>query len=240
MGPGRGILTRELLQGAKNVIAIEADRDLATDLGERLGNPPNLNVIIGDARDVDLAQVLEGEVNYKLVANLPYYAASPILRRFLEAERKPSCVVVMLQKEVAESMVAEAGQMSLLAVGVQVYGIPSIICYVPPSAFYPSPKVTSAVVRIDVHHQPVIEAENTEEFFSMVRAGFFAPRKQLRNSLGLGLGISAGESGCLLQMADLDPKRRPGTLTLEEWKKLYRAGRERLDLWKSMPTPRST
>lgn len=240
MGPGQGILTRELIRRAKNVIAIEVDRDLATELAERLGAPPNLQVIIGDARDVDLAQVLEADVNYKLVANLPYYASNPILRRFLEAERKPSRVVIMVQKEVAESMVGEAGGMSLLAVGVQVYGVPRIIRYVPPAAFYPRPKVTSAVVRIDVYHQSVIEAENTEEFFVMVRAGFFAPRKHLRNSLGLGLGIPAAESACLIQMADLDPKRRPGTLTLEEWKNLYRAGKERLDLWKSMPTPRST
>ena len=227
VGPGLGALTGQLVRSAKKVIAIEMDSRLAASLFESLDSPPNLSVIHADAREVDLAEVLDGEGDYKMVANLPYYSANPILRRFLEADTcRPSLMVVMLQKEVARSMVAEAGRMSLLAVATQLYGIPRIICDVPPQAFYPPPKVTSSVVRIDVRSRRAIEVDNVEEFFDVVRAGFFAPRKQLRNSLSLGLGISTDQTSYLLEMAGLDPRRRPGDLSLEEWGILYRAGKE--------------
>ena len=139
VGPGLGSLTYPLVQRAKTVIAVEIDPRLASSLGARIANPPNLRVVNADAREVDLTKLLEGEGDYKVVANLPYYAASPILRRFLEAgELKPSLMVIMLQREVAWSMVAHGGRMSLLAVGVQLYGVPCIICDVPPRAFRPS------------------------------------------------------------------------------------------------------
>ena len=205
---------------------MEIDSRLASSLGARLANPPNLRVVNADAREVDLTMLLEEERDYKFVANLPYYAASPILRRFLEAgERKPRLMVVMVQREVALSMVAHGGRMSLLAVGIQLYGIPRIICDVPPGAFRPPPKVASAVVRIDLLPRPAVQVEDVEEFFGIVRAGFFAPRKQLRNSLSLGLGVPTEESGGLLQVAGLDPRRRAENLSLEEWGNLYQAAR---------------
>ncbi len=224
VGPGRGAVTSHLVKRVKCVIAIEIDPHLAASLPEKLGNPSNLKVINADARDVELANVIKENTGYKLVANLPYYAANPILRRFLETDRhRPSLMVVMVQREVARSMVAEDGRMSLLAVGIQLYGIPHIICDVPPEAFYPSPKVTSTVVRIDSRHRMAIEVENTEGFFDVVRAGFFAPRKQIRNSLGMGLGISTEQVSHLLESARLDPKLRPENLSLEEWGRLYQA-----------------
>ena len=224
VGPGLGALAGQLVRRTRRVIAIEVDTRLAASLAESLGNPPNLRVINADAREVDLALALEGEGEYKMVANLPYYAASPILRRFLETDqRKPTLMVVTVQREVARSMVAEGGRMSLLAVGIQLYGIPRIICYVPPEAFCPPPKVTSAVVRIDLRPRPAIEVENVEEFFNIVRAGFFAPRKQLRNSLSLGLGIPADQTSRLLAVAGLDSRRRAENLSLEEWGYLYQA-----------------
>ncbi len=246
VGPGPGALTRELVRRAKRVIAIEVDSHLAASLPESLGRPDNLRVINADARQVDLAWALEGVDDYKVVANLPYYAANPILRRFLEAgQRKPSLMVVMVQREVAESMAAQGGRMSLLAVGVQVYGIPRIVCYVPPRAFYPPPKVTSAVVRIDLRPRPAIQVEDVQEFFDLVSAGFSAPRKQLRNSLSLGLGISPDQSRRLLELAGLDPRHRPENLSLEDWGNLYRSFTQNPDrspveesLWKSKPTPR--
>ena len=226
VGPGRGVLTRGLVRRAKRVIAVEMDPHLAASLPETLDNPPNLRVINADAREVDLTQVLQDEVRYKLVANLPYYAANPIIRRFLESEQhRPFLMMVMVQREVAERMVAEGGRMSLLAVGIQLYGIPRIICEVPPRAFAPPPKVTSAVVRIDPRPHSSVPVEDVAEFFNMVRAGFSAPRKQLRNSLSLGLGVSAQESGRLLEVAGLDPAQRAETLSLEEWWKLYQASR---------------
>ena len=224
VGPGRGAVTSQLVKRVKHVIAIEVDHHLAASLPEKLGNPSNLRVINADARDVELTNVIEENISYKLVANLPYYAANPIIRRFLETDRhRPSLMVVMLQKEVARSMVAENGRMSLLAVGIQLYGIPHIICDVPPEAFYPPPKVTSTVVRIDSRRHMAIEVENTGGFFDVVRAGFFAPRKQIHNSLGLGLHMSPEQVSHLLESAKLDPKLRPENLSLEEWGRLYQA-----------------
>ena len=224
VGPGRGALTGRLARRAGRVIAIEVDGYLAGALAQNLGSPPNLTVVNADAREVDLQRVLEGVDRYKLVANLPYYAANPILRRFLEESRKrPSSMVVMVQAEVAARMLAEGGRMSLLAVGIQVYGVPRIICRVPPQAFRPAPKVTSAVVRIDVRPGPAVDMRDTDRFFQLVRGGFFAPRKQLRNSLSLGLGISQMQAGDLLSQAGIDPMRRAASLGLDEWARLHQA-----------------
>ena len=226
VGPGLGALTRHLVDSAHKVVAVEVDHRLAASLPRRLGNPANLQVINADAREIDLAQVLNGQAEYKLVANLPYYAATPIIRRFLEAGAlRPSLCVVMVQREVAQRMVAQGGRMSILAVAIQVYGISRIICYVPPRAFYPAPKVTSAVVRIDCRPHPAIQAKDLGEFFEMVKAGHSAPRKQLRNSLSLGLGIAAGDALRLLERAGLDPRLRAQNLSVEDWWKLCQAGK---------------
>ena len=228
VGPGRGALTRHLVREAGRVIAIEIDPKLAASLPDGLDNPTNLTVINADAREMDLEQLLEGERTYKLVANLPYYAANPILRRFMEPDRtRPKLAVVMVQREVARRMVAEDGRMSLLAVSIQLYGSPSIVCYVPARAFYPPPKVTSAVVRIDPYTRPAIQAESVGEFFGVVKAGFASPRKQLRNSLSLGLGVSTDQASVLLALAELDPRQRAENLSLEDWWKLYRTCSER-------------
>ena len=227
VGPGLGALTRELVQRAQRVIAIEMDGRLATSLQRSLKTQSNLTVINADARQVDISQVLGGEDSYKLVANLPYYAANPILRRFLELEQpRASIMVVMVQDEVARSMVAEDGRMSLLAVGIQLYGIPRIVCTVPPAAFKPPPKINSAVVRIDIRPQIAIDVENVTELFDIVRAGFSAPRKQLRNSLRLGLSVPTDQATSLLEAAGLNPSLRAENLSLEDWGSLYRASKE--------------
>ena len=191
VGPGRGVLTRELVKAAGRVVAVELDPELAASLPRRLGNPPNLTVFHADARTVDLGHL----GSYKVVANLPYYAANPLVRRFLEAKHKPLYMVVMVQREVAESMAALPGRMSLLSVGVQFYGSPQIICIVPPTSFRPPPKVDSAVLRIDVLPNPRQEVDDVPRFFELVQAGFAAPRKQMRNSLVLGMKWSARSGG---------------------------------------------
>ena len=227
IGPGRGALTRQLVDKAREVVGVEMDPGLAASLPEALGYPGNLRVVQADAREVDPAALIPPDKSYKLLGNLPYYAANPILRHFLEdVVHKPSLIVVMVQKEVAESMVGAGGRMSLLAVGIHLYAVPRIICDVPPSAFRPSPKVTSAVVRLDPHPVQAVEPRQAPDFFRVVRAGFSAPRKQLRNSLGMGLGIPAAESQRLLESASLDPTRRPGSLVVEEWKALWAAVRD--------------
>ena len=225
VGPGRGILTRALAARAKRVVAVEMDEELADRLTFEFQAIDSVTVVTGDARELDVNALVLPETSYKVVANLPYYAASPIVRRFLEASHKPSLMVFMVQREVARSMAASPGDMSLLSVAVQLYGRPRIVSYVPPRAFRPAPKVTSAIVRIDVFTKPAVAFERPEDFFDVVRAGFSAPRKQLRNSLTHGLAISSEAVEARLRQADIDPRRRAETLSLEEWGLLYRAHR---------------
>ena len=221
IGPGRGALTRRLLSVADRVVAVEMDADLAQSLSARLGEPANLSVINADARTVDLDEVA-GNSPYKVVANLPYYAANPIIRRFLEADHRPTEMVVMVQREVAESMTAAPGRMSLLSVAVQFYASASMVCSVPPSAFRPAPKVTSAVVRLELLPQPPLDESEAGAFFNLVRAGFSAPRKQLHNSLAQGLGKASTSTCRMLEDAGIDGSRRAGTLSLDEWLEVYR------------------
>lgn len=226
IGPGRGFLTRSLVQQAGKVVAVELDEKLAQRLSNSYSNQPNLEVVTNDARNVDV-DALVNRSTYKVVANLPYYAAIPILRRFLEADHRPSLMVVMLQREVANVVVAARGKMGMLSVAVQVYGKPRMVCTVPPRAFKPSPKVRSAVIRIDVYPSPAVELGSHLEFFRLVRAGFSAPRKQLRNSLSMGMDLSPSEADFILLASDIDSKRRAQTVTLGEWARLYQTLLER-------------
>ena len=202
------------------VVAVELDQTLAQRLSYAYLDCPNIQVVAADARELDIG-ALVGCAGYKVVANLPYYAANPILRHFLEAERKPGVMVIMLQREVAEVVAAEPGRMGLLSVAVQVYGKPHIVCSVPPRAFRPPPAVTSAVVRIDMYAESMVPGSG-EGFFQLVRAGFSAPRKQIRNSLSMGLQVSSDEAGAMLLAAGIEPTRRAQTLTIAEWWSLYR------------------
>ena len=223
IGPGRGVLTRRLVDRVKRVVAIELDGELAAALPPRLGFPANLTCVAADARDVDLAGLIAPETSYKVVANLPYYAANPIVRRLLESQPKPDVLVVMVQQEVAKNMVAQPGAMGLLSVATQFYAKAKMVGSVPPRSFRPPPKVTSAVVRLEVLPEPAAEVESEEAFFRVVRAGFAAPRKQLRNSLSQGLGIEPTAGGRILELAGIDATRRPQTLEIPEWAAIYRA-----------------
>lgn len=222
IGPGAGALTGRLLEKAGRVIAVEVDTHLVETLPARLGNPESLTVMEADARYVDLASLVPSGQNYKVAANLPYYAANPIVRRFLEAAHKPTLMVLTLQQEVAAAMTAAPGKMSMLSVAVQYYAQAAIVCSVPASAFRPPPKVTSAVVKLILRPTPEVEVFDTDGFFDLVRAGFSAPRKQLRNSLGHGLALSGSAIDGLLGQAEVDVKRRAETLALSEWAGIYR------------------
>ena len=223
VGPGLGILTIELARRAGKVIAVELDTKLASLLKRRLASLANVNVINADILKVDPSQLLGGKSSYKAVANLPYYITSPILHYFVEASPKPSLMVVMVQKEVGEAIVASPGEMSLLAISLQFYSKPKIVCYVPAQSFYPQPKVDSAVVRFDLLPEPAIKVADVDSFFEVVRCGFSSPRKQLRNSLAHSLGIAPAEVASLLTEVGIDPRRRAETLSLEEWGNLYEA-----------------
>ena len=223
IGPGAGAMTGPLLEQAARVVAVEVDGYLANTLAARLGNPAGLTVVEADARYVDLDQLVSDGQKYKVAANLPYYAANPIVRRFLEADNKPSLMVLTLQEEVAEAMTAEPGKMNMLSVAVQFYAEATLVCTVPASAFRPPPKVTSAVVKLVLRSAPAVDVDEADGFFRLVRAGFSAPRKQLRNSLGHGLALNGAAAGGLLAQAEVDGQRRAGTLALAEWAALYRA-----------------
>lgn len=224
IGPGRGALTRRLTGKVARLILVEVDSGLAAGLRERYAGDGSIEVIEADARLFEAAQapgLRDGP--YKMVGNLPYYAATPIIRRFLESGHPPGLMVVMVQREVARQMTAAPGHMGLLSVAVQLYARTKKVCDVPPRAFAPPPKVHSTVVRLDVLDSPALELDSTEGFFTVVRAGFSAPRKQLRNSLANGLRMSGGGAGALLADAGLDGTRRPATLSLAEWGTLCRA-----------------
>ncbi|MCL4831559.1 MAG: ribosomal RNA small subunit methyltransferase A [Caldilineaceae bacterium] len=247
VGPGLGVLTRHLAAQAGRVVAVELDDRLIPILQELFADQPNVSFVHADILKVDPAALLADDrvtgwqgdrvivspqspipnlqspapspqsPPYKVVANLPYYITSAVLRHLLEAAQPPTLAVVMVQREVAQRIVAGPGEMSLLSVGVQFYAEAKIVQKVPAGAFHPRPKVESAVLRLDVRPQPIVTGVDPEWYFSVVRAGFGQKRKQLRNSVvaGLGMAKDAVEAGLL--SAGIDPQRRAETLSLQEW-----------------------
>ena len=223
IGPGRGALTARLARQAAQVVAVEMDPRLAEGLPLRTGHPSNLQVVCDDARSCDYRLLAPPGSPWKVIANLPYYAANPIVRRLLEGEPRPELVVVMVQQEVGQSMAASPGKMDLLSLAVQFYGEASLVCTVPPTAFRPAPKVRSAVVRIKVKPAPLLPSAEAPQFFRLARAAFSAPRKQLHNALSRGLNVPPSAALRILEGACISPMRRPGALALEEWVALYRS-----------------
>jgi 16S rRNA (adenine1518-N6/adenine1519-N6)-dimethyltransferase len=228
VGPGLGVLTTELAAKACQVVAVELDDRLAAVLRQRLASVENVTIVNGDILKLEPSALVGDDIKeYKAVANLPYYITSAVIRHFLEAPLKPRLMVLMVQKEVAEAIVAEPGRMSLLSASVQFYGRPEIVGYVPAGCFYPQPEVDSAILKIDVYPQPAVAVDDNDGFFQLVRAGFTASRKQIVNSLALGLGLPKAEVMLLLETAGIMCQRRAETLALEEWQRLWQVLRER-------------
>jgi len=228
IGPGLGILTGELVRSAGKVIAVEVDSKLSSALAERFSDAPQLTIVNADILKLNPEELITEHASdqghhqsYKVVANLPYNIAAPVLRHFLEASLKPSRIVVMVQKEVGQTMVAAPGRLSIFGLSIQLYGKPKIVDYVPARSFYPKPKVNSAIVRIDVYRETAVKVEDISGFFTVVRAGFSAPRKQLRNSLAQGMQMQAADVAEHLKRLEIAPERRPQTLSLEEWRRIY-------------------
>ena len=226
IGPGLGVLTRELAGRVGRVVAVELDDGLAAALKKEMAPYGNVTVINESILKLEPASLVGGHSGYKVVANLPYYITAAALRHLLEASQPPALIVVMVQKEVAEAIAAALGKLSLLAVSIQFYGRPQIVGYVPASAFYPAPKVDSAILKIVLNQRPVVSVPDREGFFNLVRAGFSAPRKQLAGSLANGLGVPKEQAAALLAEATIDARRRAETLSLEEWAGLWRVYRE--------------
>lgn len=229
VGAGLGTLTAELATRAERVFAVETDPHLIRVLQQELATFENVSIVHGDILKLDLAQVLgvvpapvmplwgERLSHYHVVANLPYYITSAVMRHVLEATIRPARMVVTVQREVAARMVARPGKMSLLAVSVQFYGAPRVCLRLKRGVFFPAPDVESAVVCIDTYADPPIPVTDVDGFFRVVRAGFAQRRKQLRNTLAAVLRIPAADVATALRAVDVDPARRAETLSLAEW-----------------------
>jgi len=248
VGPGPGVLTELIAAQAGRVIAVELDDRLIPFLRDRFAAQPHVTIIHADILKLDVAALMSESVServgesvnqrvgggrtthyalratqYKVIANLPYYITSAAIRHLLEAAPPPELLVLTVQREVAERMVASPPEMSLLALGVQFYCTPRIVGRIPAGAFYPRPKVDSAVVRLDRRDDSPAGDVTADAFFRTARAGFSQPRKQLRNSLAAGLGVAASQAEQWLAAANIVQQRRAETLTLAEWGALARA-----------------
>lgn len=228
VGPGLGVLTDELARRLDpergRLVAVELDDNLLPILQARFAAMPHVSFVHADVLAVP-PQELSGGRPYKLVANLPYYITSAILRHFLEANDKPQSLTVMVQREVAERIAAQPPDMSLLAVSVQFYGKPHVMFRVPPGAFNPPPKVESAVIRVEVYPEgeSPFDVRSEERFFRIAHAGFGQRRKQLANTLSTGLNLPKEQVIRALTGAEVEPSRRAETLTMQEWARLERA-----------------
>lgn len=219
IGSGLGSLTRYLAITAKEVVTVELDESLLPILSNVIKGFNNVTVIHGDILQIPIADLVKAD-SYRVVANIPYYITSAIIRHLLESRPKPNSIVLTIQKEVAHRICAKPGEMSLLALSVQVFGQPEIVAEISSSAFFPEPNVDSSVIRLDTFSEPVIPAINLDSFFRLAKAGFSQKRKTLRNSLSAGLSISGDNAEELLKKAGIDPKRRAETLSIPEWASL--------------------
>lgn len=219
IGPGLGDLTRALLKQAGRVIAVEVDPKLAAKLRDELPDG-NLEVITGDILEFDLTRLPNV---YKIVANIPYYLTSNLVRILAESTNPPTLAVLLVQREVAERMGARPGDMSLLSVSAQFFFEPTLGPVIPADLFEPQPKVDSRVIILKYRQKPLFKETDTKLFFRLVRAGFAGRRKKLRGSLAAGLGIEKAKADQLLKSAQLDADLRAQNLSLQDWHKLYKA-----------------
>ena len=241
VGPGLGSLTRYLGSAARQVIAVELDEKLLPALHETLASFENVEIVVGDILELDPAELLSSYAlhaasnkpqasahaplptsHYKVVANIPYYITSALIRHLLEAEIKPQRIVLTVQREVAQRICETPPKMSLLALSVQVYGEPKIVAKIPAGAFYPAPSVDSSVVSIELYPEPLIPTSLLEHFFQLAKAGFSQKRKTLRNSISAGMCWDKPQAEAILEAAGINPQRRAETLSLAEWDNLTR------------------
>lgn len=224
IGAGTGLLSRHLAERAARLIAVEIDPRLAVELRETFAGAESVSVVEADALNEPVERLLSaggGGMPYVVVGNLPYFIATAIVRKFLYSRTPPRRIVCTLQEEVAESMASRPGRMTYLAVETQLVADAKLLFRVPPRAFRPPPKVRSAVIRLEVLSPPEVEVDDRERFLSFVQAGFAAPRKQLRNSLSVGLGAPAAEMEKMLRSVGIEPQARPADLNIMQWRDLY-------------------
>lgn len=222
IGPGEGVLTEQLAKYAKKVIAIELDNNLVPLLEKKFADKKNIEIIHEDILKINLPKLLEENksAQYKVIANIPYYITSPIIRLFLEQTIQPKELLLLIQKEVAERIVATKGKMSILAVSVQYYGLAEIMFEVNKNSFSPVPKVDSAVIKIIPQNK--FDKDTDKKFFRVVKAGFSAKRKTLLNNLASSLQLDKKVVEEKLKTVPLSGTARAQELSIEEWKILSR------------------
>ena len=222
IGAGLGSLTYLLAQQSRQVVAVELDHRLIAPLREALAGFTNVTICEGDMLKLSPDTLIDAE-RYVVVANIPYYITSALIRHLLEADHKPTRMVLTVQQEVAERILARDGKMSLLALSVQVYGKPELKARIPAGCFYPPPEVDSAVLSIELYEEPIVPSGSLDLFFKLAHAGFAQKRKTLRNTLATGMNESPAWAEKLLTAAGIDPQRRAETLSMQEWKQLVEA-----------------
>lgn len=217
VGPGAGTLTEILARKSKNVVAVEYDQDLALPLAARYAGS-NVRVVPDDILQFDLSTLTE---DYKVVANIPYYLTSNLIRVLLESTNPPSSMTLLVQKEVAERIASKPGKMSILSISAQFYADVELGELVLANMFTPPPKVDSQVIKLVYRKKPLFDDVDTKQFFRLVKAGFSEKRKKLRSSLSGGLQIGKPETEKLLEMAGISPDLRAQELTLDDWYSIY-------------------
>ncbi len=218
VGPGLGTLTELLVERADRVVAVEFDRKLAAELPKRVPES-NLEVVSQDILSYDLTSL---PVGYKLVANIPYYLTSNLIRTLSESSNPPLAAAILIQKEVAQRVAAQPGDMSLLSVTAQYYWEASLGMVMPARLFTPPPKVDSQILILNRREESLFPDVDQKQFFRLVKAGFSNRRKTLNNSLSGGLQLDKPAVHELLTKAEIKPTARPQELSLDEWRRLYK------------------
>jgi 16S rRNA (adenine1518-N6/adenine1519-N6)-dimethyltransferase len=226
IGPGLGIMTEELLACAGRVTVVELDTDLASHLRRVFGDRDNFQVVEADALKIEIGDLVPSDQPYSLVANLPYSVASAITRHALEDAHPPSRLTIMVQKEVADRMVASPPDMSILGVATQYYATVRIAFVVPPDVFIPRPQVESAIVDLVPRSERLLPASQNAAFFRLVNAGFRQKRKQVANSISHELGLPKDQVRQMLIDTGIDPSRRAETIAVDEWVRLTGVARD--------------
>jgi 16S rRNA (adenine1518-N6/adenine1519-N6)-dimethyltransferase len=219
VGPGLGDLTHQLLKRAGKVISVEVDKELAVRLRQEIRNP-KLEVITGDILKFNFSEL---PVGYKVVANIPYYLTSNLVRLLSESANAPRTAVLLVQREVAERIAAKPGRMSLLSVSAQLYFEPRLGPIVSAKLFEPPPKVDSQLIILKRRQKPLFEGLDTKLYFRLVKAGFSGRRKKLRGSLAAGLAVEKVRADEILEKAEISGDLRAQNLSLQDWHKLYNA-----------------
>lgn len=224
IGPGFGTLTQRLLMSAKKVVAIEIDKTAVPILQDNLSEFDNLKIINDDVLKCDLKKIIDDEFGggqVRIVANLPYYITTPIIMHILESHLNAESLCIMIQKEVAERIMAKPStkDYGALSVAVNYYAEPRMICTVPPSSFIPMPKVSSSVISLDIRQNPPVDIKDEKDYFKVVKASFGQRRKTLLNALSGSslIPMSKAEIMACLQRIGIDEKRRGETLSLKDF-----------------------